>query len=52
MTLPPKGNEHFAIVEFAPFQKVPQERKKPDARVGTINQGATSIKNSQSSPYL
>lgn len=33
------GNETFAIVEFAPFQKVPQERKKQDARMGTIQQG-------------
>ncbi|KAL4069696.1 Smg-4/UPF3 family-domain-containing protein [Scleroderma yunnanense] len=30
------GNESQAIVEFAPFQKVPTERKKVDARNNTI----------------
>ena len=34
------GNESIAIVEFAPFQKVPNEKKKPDARAGTIEKGA------------
>ncbi|KAF8311294.1 hypothetical protein DL93DRAFT_2169168 [Clavulina sp. PMI_390] len=33
-----QGNESYAVVEFAPFQKVPADRKKQDARVGTINQ--------------
>lgn len=27
-------------MEFAPFQKVPSDKKKPDARAGTIEQGA------------
>ncbi|CAG8485051.1 8303_t:CDS:2 [Ambispora leptoticha] len=31
-----KGNETRAVVEFAPFQKLPKERKKPDPRQGTI----------------
>ncbi|KAJ8507385.1 hypothetical protein ONZ45_g10235 [Pleurotus djamor] len=30
------GNEYQAVVEFAPYQKVPSERKKPDARNATI----------------
>lgn len=30
------GNESHAIVEFAPYQKVPSEKKKPDARNATI----------------
>ncbi|KAK0219750.1 Smg-4/UPF3 family-domain-containing protein [Armillaria nabsnona] len=30
------GTESQAVVEFAPYQKVPTEKKKPDARVGTI----------------
>ncbi|KAK0205466.1 Smg-4/UPF3 family-domain-containing protein [Desarmillaria ectypa] len=30
------GTESQAVVEFAPYQKVPMEKKKPDARVGTI----------------
>ncbi|KAL7284648.1 hypothetical protein ACG7TL_001945 [Trametes sanguinea] len=30
------GNESIAIVEFAPFQKVPNEKKKQDSRAGTI----------------
>jgi len=30
------GNESYAIVEFAPYQKVPSEKKKPDARNATI----------------
>ncbi len=32
----------MAVVEFAPYQKVPNEKKKPDARIGTIEKG-TSI---------
>ncbi|KAL5520728.1 hypothetical protein ACEPAF_2730 [Sanghuangporus sanghuang] len=32
------GNESFAIVEFAPFQKVPPEKRKVDTRMGTIEQ--------------
>ncbi|KAF7439971.1 hypothetical protein PC9H_000308 [Pleurotus ostreatus] len=30
------GNEFQAVVEFAPYQKVPSDRKKVDARLGTI----------------
>ncbi|KAJ7029287.1 midasin nuclear AAA ATPase [Mycena alexandri] len=30
------GNESYAVVEFAPYQKVPPEKKKTDARSGTI----------------
>ncbi|KAG9035305.1 hypothetical protein FRB95_011600 [Tulasnella sp. JGI-2019a] len=30
------GNESEAVVEFAPFQKVPPEKKKNDPRAGTI----------------
>ncbi len=33
------GNESAASVEAAPFQKVPSEKKKPDARAGTITEG-------------
>ncbi|KAJ6452531.1 Smg-4/UPF3 family-domain-containing protein [Mycena vitilis] len=32
------GNESYAVVEFAPYQKVPPEKKKADARSGTIEQ--------------
>ena len=34
------GNEAQAVVEFAPCQKVPPEKKKVDSRVATIEQGA------------
>lgn len=36
----PAGNEYPAMVEFAPFQKVPRRggSKKKDARCGTIDQ--------------
>ncbi|KAL1672203.1 Smg-4/UPF3 family-domain-containing protein [Schizophyllum commune] len=30
------GNEFQAVVEFAPYQKVPSEKKKVDVRAGTI----------------
>ena len=30
------GNESIAVVEFAPYQKIPTEKKKNDARGGTI----------------
>lgn len=33
------GNESFAVVEFAPFQKIPSEKRKADPRMGTIEQG-------------
>ena len=36
---PPIGNESVAVVEFAPFQKVPNEKKKADSRAGTIEKG-------------
>jgi regulator of nonsense transcripts 3 len=31
------GNESIAVVEFAPYQKIPTEKKKTDARSGTID---------------
>ena len=42
-TFTAKGNESFAVVEFAPFQKLPPERKKADARAGTILQGTLPL---------
>ncbi|KAJ7367272.1 Smg-4/UPF3 family-domain-containing protein [Mycena albidolilacea] len=30
------GNESYAVVEFAPYQKIPPEKKKVDARSGTL----------------
>ncbi|KAF9448098.1 hypothetical protein P691DRAFT_801340 [Macrolepiota fuliginosa MF-IS2] len=30
------GNESYAIVEYAPYQKIPGEKKKPDSRHATI----------------
>ncbi|KIP09958.1 hypothetical protein PHLGIDRAFT_85906, partial [Phlebiopsis gigantea 11061_1 CR5-6] len=30
------GNESIAVVEFAPFQKIPTEKKKVDSRIATI----------------
>lgn len=33
------GNESQAVVEFAPYQKVPTEKKKADARNATIEKG-------------
>ncbi|KAJ7673548.1 Smg-4/UPF3 family-domain-containing protein, partial [Mycena rosella] len=30
------GNESYAVVEFAPYQKIPPEKRKADARSGTI----------------
>lgn len=33
-----KGNESRAVVEFAPYQKIPKETKITDARQGTIDQ--------------
>ncbi|KAG0215507.1 hypothetical protein BGX28_009555 [Mortierella sp. GBA30] len=32
------GNEGRAHVEFAPFQKIPREQRKPDAKQGTIEE--------------
>lgn len=35
-----QGQEYVAIVEFAPFQKMPRKKpKKPDNKSGTIEQG-------------
>jgi len=34
-----KGNESQAVVEFAPYQKLPLEKKKVDSRNATIEQG-------------
>ena len=36
------GNEFSALIEFAPFQKVPKRKtKKPDSRKGTMEKGNT-----------
>ncbi|KAL0093901.1 Smg-4/UPF3 family-domain-containing protein [Phycomyces blakesleeanus] len=32
-----RGNESRAVVEFAPYQKIPKEQKTTDARAGTID---------------
>ena len=37
------GNEFQAVVEFAPYQKVPSEKKKVDVRAGTIEKGAYAV---------
>ncbi|KAG2361050.1 Smg-4/UPF3 family-domain-containing protein [Suillus spraguei] len=34
------GNESQAVVEFAPFQKIPSEKKKADARNATIDKAS------------
>ena len=34
-----QGNESQAVVEFAPYQKLPLEKKKIDSRNATIEQG-------------
>ncbi|XP_035221119.1 regulator of nonsense transcripts 3A-like [Stegodyphus dumicola] len=40
-----KGNEYPAIVEFAPFQKIPKKRsKKRDAKCGTITNDPDYLK--------
>ncbi|XP_076337691.1 uncharacterized protein LOC143239923 isoform X2 [Tachypleus tridentatus] len=40
-----KGNEYPAIVEFAPFQKIPKRRmKKKDAKCGSIEQDPDYLK--------
>ncbi|KAJ3056628.1 hypothetical protein HK097_005552 [Rhizophlyctis rosea] len=33
-----RGNEHRAVVEFAPYQRVPKKRRKADPRLNTIDQ--------------
>ena len=42
ISLARKGNESHALVEYAPFQKVPTEKKKTDARNNTIDTGEWS----------
>ncbi|KAI9019389.1 Smg-4/UPF3 family-domain-containing protein [Phycomyces nitens] len=32
-----RGNESRAVVEFAPYQKIPKDQKTPDTRAGTID---------------
>ncbi|KAG7442933.1 uncharacterized protein BT62DRAFT_922365 [Guyanagaster necrorhizus] len=39
------GIESQAVVEFAPYQKVPTEKKKPDARIGTIEKESLNAAN-------
>ena len=41
------GNEAQAVVEFSPYQKVPSEKKKVDARLGTIEKGVESLDRSK-----
>ncbi|KAH8097121.1 Smg-4/UPF3 family-domain-containing protein [Cristinia sonorae] len=51
------GNESIAVVEFAPFQKVPTEKKKVDGRLGTIDKDEDflsfleSLKDNASKPF-
>ncbi|KAG5219494.1 Smg-4/UPF3 family-domain-containing protein [Salix suchowensis] len=42
VSTPELGNEFQAVVEFAPYQKVPSDRKKVDARLGTIEKVAST----------
>lgn len=37
------GNESYAIVEYAPYQKIPGEKKKPDSRHATIEKGLVHV---------
>lgn len=39
-----KGVEFVALVEYAPFQRLPKPRRKPDARQGTILQDEDYLK--------
>ncbi|KAI7887371.1 hypothetical protein K492DRAFT_232843 [Lichtheimia hyalospora FSU 10163] len=39
-----RGNESRAVVEFAPFQKLPKEQKNPDSRQGTIDEDPDYLK--------
>ncbi|KAI7848542.1 Smg-4/UPF3 family-domain-containing protein [Circinella umbellata] len=39
-----KGTESRAVVEFAPFQKLPKEHKNPDTREGTIDEDSDYLK--------
>jgi len=51
------GNESIAVVEFAPFQKIPSEKKKVDSRLGTIEKDEDflsfleSLKEGPSKPF-
>ncbi|KAJ3171814.1 hypothetical protein HDU87_008282 [Geranomyces variabilis] len=39
-----KGNESRAIIEFAPFQRIPKKKKKADTRMNTINDDTDYLK--------
>ncbi|KAI8149615.1 Smg-4/UPF3 family-domain-containing protein [Fennellomyces sp. T-0311] len=39
-----KGTEHRAVVEFAPYQKLPKAHKNPDVRQGTIDEDPEYLK--------
>ncbi|KAH9912233.1 Smg-4/UPF3 family-domain-containing protein [Amylocystis lapponica] len=51
------GNESIAVVEFAPFQKIPSEKKKVDSRVATIEKDddyisfLESLKDASAKPF-
>ncbi|XP_069748739.1 regulator of nonsense transcripts 3B isoform X2 [Narcine bancroftii] len=48
----PKGQEYPAIVEFAPFQKIPKKKgKKKDAKAGTIEDGMDNVHFSDDPEY-
>ena len=37
------GNEYTAVVEFAPYQKIPKSKpKKTDSKKGTVEQGTST----------
>lgn len=44
------GNESQAVVEFAPYQKLPLDKKKVDSRNATIDQGASYLSDSHIIP--
>ena len=47
------GNESFAVVEYATYQKVPVERKKVDPKQGTIDDGESKLDSSSTTfPFL
>ncbi|OAX35040.1 hypothetical protein K503DRAFT_746484 [Rhizopogon vinicolor AM-OR11-026] len=52
------GNESQAVVEFAPFQKIPSEKRKPDARNATIDKDEDyisfleTLKNTEKSEHV
>ncbi|GBE83576.1 predicted protein [Sparassis crispa] len=51
------GNESIAVVEFAPYQKIPAEKKKADSRLATIEKDEDyisfleSLKDSSTKPF-